>query len=680
MNGKSDWFELRPRIGNLAMLAPFVADLAAPASGPEVRAATLRRLRSRVSNGGEPLDDSDLGLQTVQNLLLDLAEQGWELQVEQGSIKARPASVEHPSPSSAKEWTRRAHLIERNLYLDQPAVRDFTVGMELRRLTPHGWHSIYSLMRDGQQLASRLARVASISNPSAREAGLAEAIDPYLQFIEPGATCEQTGLALNDIWRYFRLTWVNVPRSVPGRSVLILVRDRAAPNHPVIGIAALSSSVVQQGLRDRWIGWQGDDFVACMEATPTGQLARWLLKSVASLIDGVYVSDLLKGGVCKERDLRYPEAGVIERLRDEAARAKQQHHLYPDATGHKTRYGGWENAARTNLFRSKRCEALARLLSVRHAFNGAGLTAASAHRLSEAFRSPAFRSAASQLVRLIKAEHVGIDMMDISVCGAIPPYNRLLGGKLVCAMLMSPEVSSYYNARYAERESVIASSMKGAPVKRRARLVLLCTTSLYGVGSSQYNRLKIPADEVGGQVGEVLEFKRLGLSKGFGSFHFSTGTIALINILLGRRVEGRRVNSIFGEGVNPLMRKIREALDLLGLPSDLILNHGNPRLVYGVALAENFREVLLGRTNRPKYFLPSRKPSQATDALASFWRKRWLSQRVSDPQVLLDIAENTLSYPVAHGARVPVQGSGGLGLFGEEQTGAPHSSLKVDRE
>ncbi len=64
--------------------------------------------------------------------------------------------------------------------------------------------------------------------------------------------------------------------------------------------------------------------------------------------------------------------------------------------------------------------------------------------------------------------------------------------------------------------------------------------------------------------------------------------------LIGRSKDARKVNSIFGERVNPLMRKIREGMELLGLPSEVLMNHGNKRVVYGVALARNFRDLLLG--------------------------------------------------------------------------------------
>src|SRR5207253_6605322 len=126
-----------------------------------------------------------------------------------------------------------------------------------------------------------------------RETTLEKVISPYLQFVTGETVCSHTGLKLRDIWRYFRLTWVNNYKSLPGRSMMILIRDAAAPNHPVIGIAALGSSVVQQKVRDEWIGWQSDIFVKLIEANPTRKIAKWLSESLKHLISEIYIKDLL---------------------------------------------------------------------------------------------------------------------------------------------------------------------------------------------------------------------------------------------------------------------------------------------------------------------------------------------------------------------------------------------------
>lgn len=607
----------------------------------------------------EPLSTRKLRTRLAQSLLLDLVDQGWQVRVSSAKAAIHAPRTEGESPEQTKERIRQAHLVDRDLQLGQPAVQAFVRSMEQRRLTKNGWHSIFSLMRDGRELACALERASA----SGSDDPLASAISPYLQFVEQGATCEHTGLRLSDIWRYFRLTWVNAYRSLPGRTMLILVRDAAAANHPVIGIAALGSSVVQQESRDRWIGWTAHEFVKSLESRPAPIVKAWILNRLEALIGEIYVKDLVEGGLIRRKDLESPSAAVIERLQTEASEARVLHWRNPRAVVHRAHQkgieGDWEEAARTSLFRSKRCEALARLLTIRSVL-GEHLRAKDGD-LSTMLSSPPARTALAQLVRLVKAQRVGIDMMDITVCGAVAPYNALLGGKLVCMLLAGHEVVEYHRRKYEAQASVIASSMKGAAVRRPPRLVFLGTTSLYGVGSSQYNRVKVPCPEVRGRAGEVLEYKRLGLSKGYGSFHFSGTTIGLIDVLLARRDGGRRVNSLFGEGVNPLLRKIREALEYLQLPSDSILNHGNPRVVYGVALARNFRDVLLGFEDEADYLIPPGNPRRSTQYLASFWRRRWLAPRVARPEILESVKAHTLAYPVTHGARVrvPLQPSNG---------------------
>ena len=82
-----------------------------------------------------------------------------------------------------------------------------------------------------------------------------------------------------------------------------------------------------------------------------------------------------------------------------------------------------------------------------------------------------------------------------------------------------------YRRRYSNAESEIASSMAGRPIIRTPTLVLLGTTSLYGVGSSQYNRIKIPCDRLGGFPEEVIRYEELGHSEAFGTSQYAEETV-----------------------------------------------------------------------------------------------------------------------------------------------------------
>ncbi len=597
--------------------------------------------------------DEELKLLAAESLLLDFVDQGWLVQVEAGEVAILPPAGCDSDRVAEKARIRQAQLVERDAHLSRRQTREFVASMEQRRLVGGGWHSIYSLMRDGRELAASLQSYATSEGAPSEGDTLERVINPYIQVAEPGAVCEHTGLDLGDIWRYFRLTWVNAPKSVPGRSMMLLIRDSAAPNHPVIGIAALGSSVVQQQLRDQWIGWDSETFVDGLTEKPSTKLGRWLLQSLESHTDGLYVADLVSDGIITRRELKAPTPECLDRLKAEGAAARRRHELNPSPAKHNRSAVDWKSEAKTDLFRAKRCETLSRLLSVRRTFIEAGLITGTRKEVASACESKDFRAAVGQLIRINKSEHVGINMMDVTVCGAISPYNHLLGGKLVCSLMFSPEVVLAYRDRYSGQESIIASSMKGAAVHRIPRLVMLATTSLYGVGASQYNRIKIPLEAVGETMGEFLRFEALGLSLGFGSFHISPKTGKLMGNLFSRRDGGgRKVNYKFGEGVNPRMRMLRQAMELLALPSNALLTHGNQRVVYGISLARNFREVLIGLTDRPSYYLPLSRAQQGTSALASYWRRRWLSPRLTRPGILEAVAEHTLSYPVEHGARV----------------------------
>lgn len=662
-NGRT-WLNLNPNLGEeMSQFVRFCCRLEQEVrdNGGLISSSTLKIFRKEVALGpNRPHPLGEIKLRVIQNVMLDLIAQSWQLRVDGNVVRIHSPSQQSGSPADEKERIRRGHLLERDSQLSKKSVAAFIKSMERKRLTSKGWHSIFSVLRDGRELSEKLRRAALIDNDQEKASALKEAISPYVQFVEGDETCEKTGLKLRDIWRYLRLTWINSYKSVPGRSIMILIRDAASPNHPVIGIAALGSSVVQQKVRDQHIGWDANSFTEQLIQHPSTKRAEQLQSSLAKLISGIYLDDLLDDSSLElqRKHLSKPTHSIIERLRSESKSARHLHQLNPHLSIHKpkakdpTNRKIWEQKARTMLFRSKRCVHLANLLSIRMTFQEHGFVIGSRKQLKEAVRSAHVRSALGQLARLIKAEHVGIDMMDITVCGAVAPYNAVLGGKLVCILLGSPQVVKYYADKYEQQPSIIASSMKGKPVRRPHNLALLCTTSLYGVGSSQYNRVKVPAEFLGGRKGGKLQYEHLGYSVGFGSFHFSQETLGWIKFLLGRQ-GNRRVNSIFGEGVNPLMRKIREALDSVGLAGDEILWHGNRRVVYAVPLASNYREILLGFNKRPLYLVPQRNASQRTMMLAAYWRKRWLSSRINNPDILDKVAGHTLIHPIRHGARVP---------------------------
>lgn len=604
-------------------------------------------------------------------VITDLATQGWTVRVRGDRVEVKPPDPV-TDPLAEKARIRRQELVKRNAQLRQPSVQRFLESMERQRLHHARYVSIYSLMRDGRELAAGL-RAARNDMRNGWADSLSRLVDPYLQFVtSENAACEFTGLRLMDVWRYFRHTWTNQYTNVPGRTMVFLVRDRAAANHPVIGIGALSSPIMQIRERDSWIGWHPEMFIERVRTSPTLELARWLVDTLHAAIDEIYVADLIEDGIISTRDLRAPSAAVVERLLKESAEARKKHHRYTRSRDHKQKRSSlpgdeyWIAKARTHLFRSKRALALSTYLRARAAIDEAFDGRPTAEKLGALAKTGCGSDAIRRVLRKAKADRVGIAVADISVCGAVQPYNALLGGKLTAMMAVSPEVVQQYRRRYARAESEIASSMAGRSVVRASKLVLLGTTSLYGVGSSQYNRIKIPAERLGGNATDVIRYEELGRSEAFGTSQYSEETVdALVDLV--QQSDARRVNSIFGEGVSPKLRKVRQALDLLDLPSGILLRHHRPRIVYAVSLIKNLGDYLIGAAKQPEYIVPAGESAAVgTAEIAAWWRERWLRNRILSDEVLDEVERHTRVHPITHGARV------------SPQRALPHQPMFVD--
>jgi hypothetical protein len=152
-----------------------------------------------------------------------------------------------------------------------------------------------------------------------------------------------------------------------------------------------------------------------------------------------------------------------------------------------------------------------------------------------------------------------------------------------------------------------------------------------------------------------IRYQYLGQTKGVGTFQFGDRTVEELARLLANSRHGQRVNSVFGEGVNPRLRKVRDGLVLLGLNADDLLNHGAPRLVYGVELAENAGAYLLGMDRRPRYYFSPKERDSVTRHVVDWWLRRWLLPRLAREDTLERVAAHTTSvHPISHGARVPL--------------------------
>lgn len=78
-------------------------------------------------------------------------------------------------------------------------------------------------------------------------------------------------------------------------------------------------------------------------------------------------------------------------------------------------------------------------------------------KIEQLFSLDEFRVAINTILGAIKSVRVGANILEITTCGAIPPYNHLLGGKLVAMLMLSPQIAADYQKRYGNEPSIISS-------------------------------------------------------------------------------------------------------------------------------------------------------------------------------------------------------------------------------
>lgn len=195
-------------------------------------------------------------------------------------------------------------------------------------------------------------------------------------------------------------------------------------------------------------------------------------------------------------------------------------------------------------------------------------------------------------------------VMDAYVLGAVPPYSRLLAGKLVALATVCSEVRKAFVHRYKNRVSLISGK------KREPHLVLITTTSALG-RSSLYNRVKFK---------KRLVFESVGFTEGWGEFHFSDGVYEDISKFARERCVPTAKQRKWGRGFRNRRELVRKALIKLGISQEM-LKHRIQREIFVAPLASNARAFLCGEDPRPRYqrlsFL------RATE----FWIERWLLPR-----------------------------------------------------
>lgn len=202
------------------------------------------------------------------------------------------------------------------------------------------------------------------------------------------------------------------------------------------------------------------------------------------------------------------------------------------------------------------------------------------------------------------------ETMDIYTLGAVPPYNYLLGGKLMVLTAVAKEIRELYKQKYAGTKTCISGRVD------KGELVLLTTTSAFGK-SSIYNRVKFKEHTVCIPV---------GYTKGMGYSYIPHHVFELARTYLAKK--GLTVKSAYGEGPNYRFRLLSKFLSELKkegilLSQEDVFFQGYQKEVYVFPLAKNAREYLLRKTEKPEYY------NWSFSELAEYWKQRYLMGRIT---------------------------------------------------
>lgn len=605
-----------------------------------------------------------IAFQACCSLFIDLLKAGWNLEIGIKGFQISKPSYNiregKESLDEIKSRMRDVQLINRNNQLKEIETQRFIERMQRPKKIGNERKSVLDLIDDGKELSEYFSDIQYLSNDKIcsllekfikPEVVVCYPEDPYYQDEEH--YCPYTGLKLKDIWRYFRLTWSIEYKSSFGKSFPILIRNAARPNKPIIGIAQLRSTNLGDNARDTMIGWVNEEMITnkiFKKELDINFVVKCLLTSLDDAINGIRYNDI---EFLSKNIIKFPDQAAIDSLKkmydeEKETRKKELENENSKITRPKGGHldNDWQSESELPLFKKKRAMLLAEYLEVRKLFNQVNLADNPARGYAEITHHSCKNGSKmiSRVLKIIRSTAINENIMDVNVCGAITPYNEILGGKLVASLMASQEMRELFRQRYHSKyksAAIIQSSKAGKPVYHSdANLLCLTTTSLYGVASSQYNRIKYLKKNYPDLAQNVIwqEMIKDGKSmktKGIGVYHISNQTIKLLSLLTYKKLKRVEVNSKPGEGTSPKLRKITFAVNLLfDFPASSasiedILSHSVSRKNYICFLVDEPIKILL----KKKKNYTGVKLSSAS-SISNAWIKRWLLNRIKRKETI----------------------------------------------
>jgi hypothetical protein len=197
--------------------------------------------------------------------------------------------------------------------------------------------------------------------------------------------------------------------------------------------------------------------------------------------------------------------------------------------------------------------------------------------------------------------------MDLSVSMAVPPYNHLTAGKMICLAMLANEVRQDYWTKFLDVRTPTGLN--------EARLALITTTSLYG-SSVQYNRLAVDGRRA---------YQMIGYTSGYGNAHITEAEFAEMEQYLDEN--DHPIPKGWGTGRSYRLR-VYTAYARHANKEKHAPPHEHVRSIYVAPLAQNTREFLQGKTDELELF------GTTFDDLVNAWKQRWLTRRLGNDDVM----------------------------------------------
>jgi hypothetical protein len=421
------------------------------------------------------------------------------------------------------------------------------------------------------------------------------AAPPSIGLLE--ARTSTKALDARGLWRAVRTTWsMGVESSAPGREVAFVSVDERYPSVP-LGIVQFRNVVPEIVARDRWLG-----VTAGLDADgqPSGYLRYLSGRDAEERLEGT--RNVLAALLANVNDAGLPSPITPtsdSRLLSELAISQRAVFNDMRRRGH--------DGARASLLIVKRAETAADIIR-----GLAAIDAALASGLP--FRAFAINH---DLLRDLNAGlkkiwhyHMGFVAMEMSICGAAPPFGPLRIGKLMASVAGSQEaIAAWGHDRplgEIAAETYLPSVRQFVP---NPGPLVVFTSGLYPGHSAQYNRLG-----VGG-----TRWRKIGDTVGYGSFHVSLETGRLASEF-NAAVDGyRHITRTFGEGASPRFREVSQAIGRLELPD--LLRHEIARPLYALPLVSDPQAALFGWDGGSRVQFTG----HPFVALTRAWWERWVA-------------------------------------------------------